>query len=937
MAPVVSASLGALAPLLVKLTTLLANECGRLKGVRREIRSLKSELTSMHGALTEYTKLEDPNDQVKAWILLVRELAYDTEDVFDKFIHQLGNGSHQGGFKEFFRKAARSLKTLGSRRKIANQITELKVRIKQVKELKDSYKLNDTSSSTAGQVAVDPRLQALFAEETHLVGVDGPRDDLVKWMVKEGNNPSNDLMVEESKPKPCKVLSIVGFGGLGKTTLANEVYRNVQGYFHCKAFVSVSQKPDIKKIMKDVISQVSCKDGSTKDTDYWDEKKYIAKLREMLQDKRYLIIIDDVWSTQVWNTIKCAFPENNCSSRIIATTRIIDVAKSCCLSEDDRMYEMEPLSDLQSKLLFFRRIFGSNKDCPHTLNKVSNDILKKCGGLPLAIISISSLLANRPETKDEWEKVKRSIGSTLENNQSLEGMTSILSLSYNDLPPNLKTCFLYLSVFPEDYVIERNRLVMRWIAEGFISEERGQSQQEVAENYFYELINKSMVQPVGIGYDGKVQACRVHDMMLEIIISKSAEDNFTTIVGGGQTSLVNRQGIIRRLSIQHIDQELAFALANEDLSHVRSLTVTSLGCMKNIPQLAEFEALRVLDFEGCQGLEEYEMKNIDRFFQLKYLSLRDTDISELPSGIVMLHDLETLDVRSLKIEELPSAIVLLTKLQYLFTEKSCKLPNRIGNMKNLRGIHCFDITESSTAAMEDLGNLTRLNTLSLRWDNEDNHKRDEEIILSSLCKLSSCKLHSLHIVGLGCMDFIDSWSPPLSCLRIFEADGDTYFWNVPKWISPGLTSLTHLSINLAEFMEEDLHTLGNLPSLVILNLRLDVGPDTRLTVIGFPCLKKFELHRQYGAYVTFQKGAMPKLEMLEVSFDVSVAETHGFYLGIEHLPCLKVIKLDLKQGWVQVNMSTLALTVTRKRANCHGGGEVLRVLRPMVARKTNCK
>jgi hypothetical protein len=128
---VVSASLGTLGPLLVKLTTLLANECSRLKGVRREIRSLKSELTSMHGALTEYAKLEYPNDQVKAWISLVRELAYDTEDVFDKFIHQLGNGNHQGSFKEFFRKTARSLKTLGSRRKIANQISDLKVCIKQ--------------------------------------------------------------------------------------------------------------------------------------------------------------------------------------------------------------------------------------------------------------------------------------------------------------------------------------------------------------------------------------------------------------------------------------------------------------------------------------------------------------------------------------------------------------------------------------------------------------------------------------------------------------------------------------------------------------------------------------------------------------------------------------------------------------------------------------
>jgi disease resistance protein RPM1 len=121
----------------------------------------------------------------------------------------------------------------------------------------------------------------------------------------------------------------------------------------------------------------------------------------------------------------------------------------------------------------------------------------------LAIISISGLLANRPAVKDEWEKVKRSVGSALENSPSLEEMSSILCLSYSDLSLNLKTCLLYLSVFPEDYLIKRKRLVRRWIAEGFISEEHGQSQQEVAEEYFYKLINKSMVQPVGIGYDGK--------------------------------------------------------------------------------------------------------------------------------------------------------------------------------------------------------------------------------------------------------------------------------------------------------------------------------------------------------------------------------------------------------------------------------------------------
>ncbi|KAF8721803.1 hypothetical protein HU200_022987 [Digitaria exilis] len=123
---VVSAAHGVLGPLLGKLNSLLADECARLKGVRREIRSLRSELISMHAAVQTYNMLQNPNAQVKAWISLVRELAYDTEDVIDKFVHQLGNGSYHGGFKEFFRKTARRLETLGSRRGIANQIDDLK-------------------------------------------------------------------------------------------------------------------------------------------------------------------------------------------------------------------------------------------------------------------------------------------------------------------------------------------------------------------------------------------------------------------------------------------------------------------------------------------------------------------------------------------------------------------------------------------------------------------------------------------------------------------------------------------------------------------------------------------------------------------------------------------------------------------------------------------
>lgn len=272
---VVSASEGALGPLLGKLTDLLANEFKRLKGVRSEIRSLKAELTSMHAALKKYTMIEDPDEQVKTWISLLRELAYDTEDCFDKFIHQLGSGGNHRGFKEFFCKIVHCLKTLGHRHGFANQIDDLKARIKEVKDLKSSYKLDDIACSNSNHGAGDHRLGARFSE--NLIGIDGPTNDLAKWMVEEENS---------STKHHRKVLSIVGFGGLGKTTLANEVYGKIEGHFDCMAFVSISQKPDIKKIVKDLIYKVPYPKDYTTGIENWDEMASIEKLRNLLQDKR---------------------------------------------------------------------------------------------------------------------------------------------------------------------------------------------------------------------------------------------------------------------------------------------------------------------------------------------------------------------------------------------------------------------------------------------------------------------------------------------------------------------------------------------------------------------------------------------------------------------------------------------------------------------------
>lgn len=155
------------------------------------------------------------------------------------------------------------------------------------------------------------------------------------------------------------------------------------------------------------------------------------------------------------------------------------------------------------------------------MKEASGYILKKCGGLPLAINAISSLLVTR-KTKEDWERVSCSIGFAQGRNSDIDAMNYMLSLSYFDLPLCLRSCLLYLTMFPEDYAIGRQRLIHRWISEGFIHGEEGEDLVELGDMYFHELINRSLIQPVDIGYDddGKAWGCRVHDTVLDFLIYK---------------------------------------------------------------------------------------------------------------------------------------------------------------------------------------------------------------------------------------------------------------------------------------------------------------------------------------------------------------------------------------------------------------------------------
>jgi hypothetical protein len=365
-----------------------------------------------------------------------------------------------------------------------------------------------------------------------------------------------------------------------------------------------------------------------------------------------LICIDDIWDIPTWEVIKCALVDSNLASRIIITTRIREVA-----TKVGGIYNMKPLSDDISKMLFYTRIWGAKDISTYDRSvEVSEKISRKCGGVPLAIITIASLLVGKRH--EEWSKVYDSIGFGHEDNGAVMNTRKILSFSYYDLPSYLKTCLLYLSVFPEDHLIKKTELIWMWIGEGFVSYKQGKRLYDLGESYFNQLANRSMIRLIENSNGYISDACRVHDMVLDLIRNLSCELNFLKVLDIEQdanTNSPNRSICIRRLALHRRRAEDNHV--SIEMGHVRSFNAT-LCSDSRLLQVLSFEVLRVVVLHNCNfSRGACNLEHLGKLVQLRYLGLVKTPIAELPTEIG--HDLkflQTLDVRGSGIKELPSSI-----------------------------------------------------------------------------------------------------------------------------------------------------------------------------------------------------------------------------------------------------------------------------------------
>jgi hypothetical protein len=262
-----------------------------------------------------------------------------------------------------------------------------------------------------------------------------------------------------------------------------------------------------------------------------------------LKGKRYLVVMDDIWRTEVWDEVSSVFPINSNGSRILITSRNKEVALHASLSPP--YYLLPFLNDNESWELLRKKVFRG-EICPPELESLGKQIAKGCCGLPLSIVVLAGILANKEKSIHMWSKFVGHVNSFLTREEDTTICQKILSLSYTDLPRRLKPCFLYFGMYPEDFEIPVRQLMHLWVAEGFLQHTGHRYPEDVAELYLEELIDRSLIQVASKRRDGGVKECRIHDLLRELCISEGAEETFLEVHSAYHLSS-NKS---RRLSIQ---------------------------------------------------------------------------------------------------------------------------------------------------------------------------------------------------------------------------------------------------------------------------------------------------------------------------------------------------------------------------------------------------
>ncbi|KAI0514012.1 hypothetical protein KFK09_010045 [Dendrobium nobile] len=903
----------------------LEEQVGWQTGMKKELESLRQNHPKIQAVVfaANQAQISDQNHPINKWIWQLRDAIDEANDVLDEFEYmkhqeQLTKNTEETKKRKFLPsficESARKILKIGER------VIKRDPNLKRLEEA--VHKLDKVSADVSTflhlldstkQEQKEQEVDFYKARETgslpttnDLIGRGKDKESVVLWLRKPSNEPrTTDLYGNIS------LLSIVGHGGMGKTTLLQHVYEDeMTKEFDLKMWVCVSNNFDVKKVIADMLESLKKERPRLETVEALQDS-----LRTEIMSKKFLLVLDDIWENdenrdiRKWEKVFAPLAYGEIGSRILVTTRMDSVATMIAkvIKKEKERFQLQGLEEDQCLQLLNSHAFADveNPNDHKRLRSIAGEIVKKLLGSPLAAKVIGGVL-NSSLDERHWTKV---LNSDFVSSKLGQGdIFLILRLSYMFLPKYLQNCLAFCSIFKQDYIFGKDDLVKMWIALGFIQQPHDQewTMEDIGGRYFDDLVKKSFFDDFGGYY-------KMHDLVHELAQSVSIHECLIVEDGTKLSSIIPKT--LRHLFIKTTNPDIIKNIVQFKYLHSLFLfyEASNLDISALIEMFKTWRSLRLLYIHDSTSLKMLP-EEIGNLIHLRYLKIDHCDLTMLPRSLSNLYHLQYIiydEPRRLNQFEgddfLPIDINTLSNLHYM------KLPRnyissicRIGKLKSLQELNMFDLRDVSGYRIGELENMNELCKLGINC--LENIKDAEEASSAKLCAkrrladliLCWSKTDSRNI------DFddnvLDNLQPP-KCLRNLSIR--SYMGARSAIWMNNVNLIFNLEvIELEDCLEcETLPPFGQLPFLNSLYLR------------KMPKVKwlesKFNGNDKQHAFQLLKVLHISKLEALEDWFEAGVAAEDGclfpclIELSIVDCPKLKELPFlppKLKSLWIHNNM-----------------------------------
>ncbi|KAJ8458200.1 hypothetical protein OPV22_031126 [Ensete ventricosum] len=763
------------------------------KGAKTKLNQLEANLRKIHAVIhaTDLGRYQRAA-HLEAWLWELRDAAFEAEDLLDGFEYQILRDTAKGKHK--------IVATIGN--------------FPLPSHLGAQNQQHGVLFADAQRDVPEWRETTSIMNESEVLGREHEINSLVRLLLKPD-------VASRSNNERFSVVSILGIGGVGKTTVAQCVYNDSQidDHFDVKLWVHVSEKFDVRRLTREMLESV-CRDSRHHLTN-------LDTLQGILKDKQFLIVLDDVWNEvrSRWETLRKPFQFGKQGSRVLVTSRIPMVANNMGTRAT---VILKGLNGADYRKFFERCAFGDvNPDDHPKLKLIGERIANKLVGSPLAAKTVGGALKSKLE-EDHWRSIMES--KLWQMQQKEDDIFPALRLSYEHLPTSaLKQCFLYFALFPKNYCFEKDRLVRMWMAQGFLQPgEPGRRPEDVGEDYFDELLHRSLFQDsMNGGQSGKYV---VHDLLHHLAESLSAHE-YCRVEDDESEEIPER---VCHVYVSSSNLAKLYETAPK-LKNLRSLVVNgSLLDTVAKSKLMEFlkvtlkrlKRLRVIVIDGL--VLDVLPEGIGHMRHLRYLEVPGDQLIDLPKWICRLYQLQglSLQFRSPLLHlgrPLPRGIHRLVNIRYLnINPEKVSTIFKIGKLRSLQELREFHVRKGNGYELGQLRDMRQLrgqlSIMNLDMAGSASECRAAE--LDNKEHLSALHLYWGQLGRKGIdkhEEVLEALRPHrnLSELRIIGYMGT----KSPSWLETSwLSNLEHIELEDCQGWEV-LPPLGQLPFLKILHLK----------------------------------------------------------------------------------------------------------------------